>query len=568
MERKASRKRKRKAKAKKARCETKKAPRKGVKGRPGSSKGAKNKTPTGKACPPAKPKKKAKAKKKPAVKRPAPKLPTLPPDTPVPGLPPVVAGPSAPPSGGAPPVDPPPTNPPPTDPPPPDPPPKGVDRYAGPFGLRQAERLLWRAGFGPRRGQAAQLAALGLDGAVAALTRVSGPATLVGPEPRTELPEPIDPARFPYDHIVWLDRMVRSDQPFVERLALLFHDWFGVSDEVVSSWPLMRDHIELFRQAGRGSFRDLLLAVTGDGAMLVRLDGDDNQKGRPNENYARELMELYALGPDRGAYTERDIREAARGLTGYTSSYHPDRGYEDFRFDPARHDEGQKELFDVRDDYSPQEVVEACLAHPLHPSFFVLKLWSAFVAAPPADDQRRALERLYREGDYAVLPVIEAILKHPAVYAGPALVKPPAVYAAGMLRAIGRGIESIGWPEYGRQAGQRLFEPPNIAGWREDRWLDTATWRARWQLAYLALKGHQLGGDDGYPAVESPEAAVAMALRYWDDPPLRDDTVAVLVETAERLGRIVDTSTDAARNAQRQDVLRHLVITSPDCQVC
>lgn len=344
--------------------------------------------------------------------------------------------------------------PPPTDPPPPDPPPKGVDRYTGAFGLREAERLLWRAGFGPRRGQAAQFAALGLDGAVAALTRVTGPATLVGPEPRTELQEPIDPSR-------------------------------------------------------------LLLAVTGDGAMLVRLDGDDNQRGRPNENYARELMELYALGPDRGAYTERDVREAARGLTGYTSSYHPDRGYEDFRFDPTRHDEGQKDLFDVRDDYSPQEVVEACFAHPLHPSFFVLKLWSAFVAAPPPDDQRRALER----------------------------------------------------PEYGRQAGQRLFEPPNIAGWREDRWLDTATWRARWQLAYLALKGHQLGADNGYPAVETPETAVAMALRYWDDPPLRSDTVAELVETAERLGLIVDTTTDGARNAQRQDVLRHLVITAPDCQV-
>jgi hypothetical protein len=569
--------RKRKAKAKKARCETKKPARGSAKRTTaaGKSKKATSRKPSAKQCAPAKPKKskrKPAAKKKAPPKHAAPKLPTLPPDTPVPGLPPQVATPPAPSPGGGPPTEPPPTNPPPTDPPPTDPPPtepppRGIDRYSGPFGVREAERLLWRAGFGPLRGQAAQLAALGLDGAVAALTRVSGPATLRGPEPRTELPEPIDPNRFPYDHIVWLDRMVRSDQPFIERLALLFHDWFGVSDEVVGSWPLMRDHMELFRQSGRGSFRDLLLAVTGDGAMLVRLDGDDNQKGRPNENYARELMELYALGPDRGAYTERDVREAARGLTGYASSYHPDRGYEDFRFEPARHDEGQKELFGVEDDHLPEDVVDACVAHPLHPSFFVLKLWSAFVAAPPPDDQRRALERLYRESDHAVLPVIEAILKHPAVYAGPTLVKQPAVYAAGMLRATGRGIESIGWPEYGRQAGQRLFEPPNIAGWREDRWLDTATWRARWQLAYLALKGHQLGADDGYPAVESPEAAVAMALRYWDDPPLRDETVAVLVETAERLGRIIDTTSDGARNARRQDVLRHLVITSPDCQV-
>jgi uncharacterized protein (DUF1800 family) len=417
-----------------------------------------------------------------------------------------------------------------------------VQRYRGPFGPRQAERLLWRAGFGPLRGQAPAFAALGLERAVAALTRVAGPARLVGPEPVTELGEPIDPARFPYDHLVWLDRMVRSDQPFLERLALLFHDWFGVSDELVGSWPLMREHVDLFRRVGRGSFRDLLLAVTGDGAMLVRLDGDDNQRGRPNENYARELMELYALGPDRGAYTERDVREAARGLTGYASSYHPDRGYEDFRFDPARHDDGEKELFARRDRYRPEAVVDACVAHPLHPSFFVLKLWSAFVAVPPADGQRRALERLYVERDHAVLPVVEAILMHPAVYEGPALVKPPAVYAAGMLRALGRGIESIGWPEVGRQAGQRLFQPPSIAGWREDRWLDTATWRARWQLAHLALKGHELGADEGYLADETPEQAVAMALRHWDDPPIAADTAAALVTAAARMARVVGPS--------------------------
>lgn len=523
-------------------------------------------------CTPAKKKAPAKRPKAPAKRPAAPKvpgLPTLPPSIVVPGLPPVALPPVVlpPPLGGGPGPGPAPDPGPNPNPGPVPDPPAGVARYTGPFGVRQAERLLWRAGFGPLRGQAAQYAALGLDGAVAALTRVTGAAKLVGPAPRTELSEPIDPARFPYDHIVWLDRMVRSDQPFVERLALLFHDWFGVSDEQVGSWPLMRDHVELFRRLGRGSFRDLMLAVTGDGAMLVRLDGDDNVEGRPNENYARELMELYALGPDRGAYTERDVREAARGLTGYVSSYHPQRGYEDFRYDPTRHDDGTKRLFDTDDDHTPADVVDACLRHPLHPSFFVLKLWSTFVATPPSAVQRVALERLYVDGDLAVLPVIEAILKHPDLYEGPALVKPPAVYAAGMMRATGRGIETIGWPEVGRQAGQRLFQPPNIAGWREDRWLDTATWRARWQMAFFALNRHELGADPSYPAVESPQYAVAMALRHWDDPPVRDDTVAVLVDVATRMGRLVGTS-DAERNALRQDVLRHLVITAPDCQVC
>lgn len=516
----------------------------------------------------AKKRKKAAVKRKPvATKKPVAAaglppitLPELPAAIEVPGLPPVPVPPlpEVPPltGGGT------------QDPPPPPPPPPGLDLHRGTFGVRQAERLLWRAGMGPRRGEAAQLATLGLDGAVRSLTRVSGPARLVGPEPRTELSEPIDPTRFPYDHLVWLDRMVRSDQPFLERLALVFHDWFGVSNEVVGSWTLMSEHVDLFRRAGRGSFRDLLKQVTADGAMLVRLDGDDNVKGRPNENFSRELLELYALGPDCGAYTERDVREAARGLTGYRSDYHHERGYEHFRFEPSRHDESDKEVFGKVDDFLPDEIVDHVVAHPLHPSFFVLKLWSAFIAVPPPDDQRKLLEELYVDEGYAVLPVVEAILRHRAFYEGPPLVKPPAVYSAGMIRATGRGIESVGWPEHAKAAGQRLFEPPTIAGWREDRWLDTATYRARWQLAYLALNRHQLGADASYPATETPEAAVAMALRHWDDPPVRPETLAVLVEAAQRMGALITELPDGARNALRQDVLRHLVITSPDCQVC
>lgn len=456
------------------------------------------------------------------------------------------------------------------DPPPVDPPPAGVHRYDGPFGVEQATRLLWRAGFGPRRGEAAQVAALGLDGAVAALTRVSGEAQLVGPAPYTEEHDHLEPGRwFEHDHLGWMDRMVRSTQPFVERMALLWHDWFGVSDDNVGQYTLLARHIDLFRAHGRGSFRTLARLVMEDGAMLVRLDGVSSQGHRPNENFARELMELFTLGPDRGAYTERDIREAARGLTGWSGEYQQPDGWHRFYYDAQWHDATDKRIFGVVDDFDPDDVVDACVAHPLHPSFFVLKLWSAFVATPPPADQRLALERLYVERGYEVLPVVEAILKHPAVYAGPPLVKPPVVYASGLLRALGAGIESIGWTGYTANAGQRLHYPPNIAGWREDRWLDTSTLQARWQLAGLALSGRNLTADTPYPAQESPAEAVAMALRFWDDPPLQADTVAVLVETAGRVAAVADGAiTPSGRNALRQSILRHLVITSADGQVC
>jgi uncharacterized protein (DUF1800 family) len=451
-----------------------------------------------------------------------------------------------------------------------DPPPAGVDRYTGPFGIEQATRLLWRAGFGPRRGEAAQVAALGLDGAVAALTRVTGAAQLVGPAPYTEFDDRLEPGvRFEHDHLAWLDRMVRSTQPFVERMALVWHDWFGVSDDNVGQYTLMARHVELFREHGRSSFRDLARRVMEDGAMLVRLNGVGNQRHRPNENFARELMELFTLGPDRGAYTERDVREAARGLTGYEGDFQQPDGWRRFWFDPQWHDDTTKEIFGRSAPYDPDDVVDACVVHRLHPSFFVLKLWQAFVAQPPPADQRIALERLYVERGFAVLPVVEAILKHPAVYAGPPLVKPPVVYAAGLMRALGAGIESIGWTGFTAQAGQHLYHPPTIAGWREDRWLDTSTLQARWQLAFLALRNRHLTADSPYPADETPEQAVALAARFWDDPPLRADTVAVLVDVARSIAALPDDGlSPAGRNALRQQVLRHLLITSPDGQVC
>jgi len=451
--------------------------------------------------------------------------------------------------------------------------PTGVRRYTGSFGVPEATRLLWRAGFGPKRQSAvertpAQLAALGLDGAVDALFTPAA-RTLEGPEPYTEFGPLEDPANFPYDHLWWFDRMVRSTMQLEERMALLWHDWFGVSNDQVGQYTLMADHIDLFRTKGLGSFRDLLQAVTVDGAMLVRLDGDDNQKGIANENYARELMELYTLGPDRGAYTETDVREAARGLTGYRSDYVASRGgYVDFEYVPSRHDDGEKVVFGKRDDYLPAEVVDATLAHPQHASFFVLKLWSSFVAVPPSAGQCLALETLYVESGYDIATVLRAILTHEDLYTGPPLVKQPVVFGAGLLRAVGRGVETIGWPVMSEQAGQRLFLPPNIAGWREDRWLDTSTIQARWTLARYVLNHHELGPDDDYPAAETPAQAVDAALAHWNGAVVHDDTRAVLESTARAIATIASGYSAGQRNALRQDILRHLVATCPDQQVC
>src|SRR5205814_3627450 len=153
-----------------------------------------------------------------------------------------------------------------------------VPVYRGRFGKPQAERLLWRAGFGPRKGEAEALAKLGLDGAVHALTN-PGQEKLVGPAPTDDKGRPLAPFdAWGHDHLWWLDRMVRTSRPLVERMALVWHDWFATSNETVGSQKLMLQQNELFRSIGLGSFAGLAMRVTINPAMLLYLNGLNSVK--------------------------------------------------------------------------------------------------------------------------------------------------------------------------------------------------------------------------------------------------------------------------------------------------
>ena len=217
--------------------------------------------------------------------------------------------------------------------------------YRGKFDVPQAERLLWRAGFGPRRGEAEKLAKLGLQRAVTSLVSPGG-ERFVGPAPHDSKGRPLAPAdAWGHDHCWWLDRMVRTSRPLVERMTLVWHDWFATSNSGVGSQKLMLTQNRLLRSHALGSFERLLLDVTRDPAMLLWLNGTSNSKDAPNENYAREMMELFTLGADRGAYTERDVREQARSLTGFRNDWKQGLGDYNFHFDPRQHDTGMKVVF-------------------------------------------------------------------------------------------------------------------------------------------------------------------------------------------------------------------------------
>jgi uncharacterized protein (DUF1800 family) len=284
-------------------------------------------------------------------------------------------------------------------------------------------------------------------------------------------------------------------------------------------------------------------------------------------------MELFTLGADRGAYTEADVRELARALTGWRASWTEEAGLHDFRFDETRHDAATKTLwagtphqrsgkFDWRD------AVRLCLEHPLHRSFFVRKLWGSFIPTPPDATTQAALEGLYWNSGFQIRPVLEAILLHPDLYDGAPLVKPPVVYTAGLLRARKQTVSSSYWSWRCAQAGQQLFYPPNVAGWNDQAWLDTATLRGRWNIVSQVLDGEWIHPwESGYSTTETPAQAVTAALAFWDRPTLSSETLAELRRFADALPTGLESWEQGPLRAERQNALRQLIATSPDFQI-
>src|SRR5579862_5404906 len=425
----------------------------------------------------------------------------------------------------------------------------GVPEYRGPFGKQQAERLLWRAGFGAKEGEAVALTKLGMKHAVHSLTRPA-PYQLIGPAPQDEKGRPLAPAdAFGHDHLFWLDKMVRTNAPMIERMTLIWHDWFATSNQGVASQQLMLNQNELFRGNALGSFADILTNVTEDPAMLVWLNGNQNVASHPNENYGREMMERFSLGASRG-YTETDVRENARALTGWQGSVTNTQPTA-FTFNPARHDNGTKTIFGHTGNYAWQDSCQLCLDHPLHPSYFVTKLWGYFIPTAPDQATVNGLSELY--ANRKILPVVEAILTHPDFYNGPSMIKSPVVLNAGLLRMIGRYIDTSTWWSLSAQAGQQLFYPPDVGGWDWTRWLDTATYRARWFIAAV-VQGAETPTDT--PA--DPTQIVQRGTQFWGDPTISQTTQSLMRSfAAAQLKR-------GAQPGYVETAVRRLVAASPD----
>jgi uncharacterized protein (DUF1800 family) len=398
-----------------------------------------------------------------------------------------------------------------------------------------------------------------------------GGGKLLGRRPTVE-GRAIDPLNeYGHDVLWWLDRMVRSTWPLEEKLTLFWHDHFATRDQ---DTPLMLRQNRMLRQYGKGSFRRLLQQVTRDPAMQLFLSLADSNKESPNENYARELMELFTLGE---GYTETDIREASRALTGWRVTRR-DGQVDGTWFDRDRHDDGRKNVLGRRGRLGTHEVLDVVVERPRHAPFLVTKLWGFFITEPIDRASRRDLVRTYRGSGMRILPVVEGILRHRALYASldqPDMVKSPLVYLAGALRGARTPITHDSYTWLLSLMGQTPFRPPSVAGWDwGPTWLTSGTIKARLDVANTLIGW----GDDGVLAVPDaagrpdlqPKAHVDDALAALGRPWISDRTRAVLTNVARHWFDDLkpdDERGRTARAAMLQRTLRNLLLSGPDAHL-
>ncbi|MFN8187588.1 MAG: DUF1800 family protein [Gaiellales bacterium] len=437
------------------------------------------------------------------------------------------------------------------------------------------ERLFWRAGFGPSESDRKRFRTEGLGAAIEHLLDPPRGNVLRGPEPVVDDGEghvrPLQPESdaYGYTDIVlwWLDRMVRTRAPLVERMTLNLHDHFATSNEDLGQSSLMLRQNALLRRHALGSFAKLAHGMLDDHAMQWWLNLIGSAKEAPNENFARELMELFTLG---AGYTEDDIREAARALTGYEFDWSGDDRSDPrkYRWNAKAWDAGVKTVLGRRGKFRPHDIVNLCLGHPRHSPFLVSHLWSYFAPGEVPGDVLSQAVAAYERSGRRLKPVLRVILRSRAFYENldePDLVKPPVVFLAGAMRATGTYVRSDAWVWLLANMGQLPFYPPNVGGWdQNESFLSTASNKARWESIAFLLYQHPFADEDVSPT-EAPAAALDDSRRFAGEPWTGASTAARLARFARET--VPDWDGDTHTAAERRRVLRHLLLAGPDAQV-
>ncbi|MEM6551752.1 MAG: DUF1800 domain-containing protein [Planctomycetota bacterium] len=383
----------------------------------------------------------------------------------------------------------------------------------------------------------------------------------------------------------WVQRMIETPRPAEEKRVLLWHGHFATRHRDIRDAYLMYRQQKTFRQFGNASFADLAKAMVRDPAMILFLNNDRNIRRRPNENLAREFMELFTLGE--GQYTEKDIKEAARALTGYH------RFDNDFEFRRLVHDGGEKTILGRTDDFDGDSFVQLLLKQKVTSRYIALKLYRHYVADVPEyldllpRDHAKAVNALGDEllrNTYHIGQTLETLFKSRMFYDRDAIgnkIKSPSHLVAGAARSLGTPNRSMAILVTAMsKMGQALFEPPSVAGWDGGRsWINTSTLFMRQNVAIYLITGHD------------PTRRNAKARKDYNPTPLlagltdrqRADAEAVVDHLADALlgptvGRdrrdpmveLIRQRTETGKPADRETLVKTLTLMTamPEYQLC
>ncbi len=280
----------------------------------------------------------------------------------------------------------------------------------------------------------------------------------------------------------WANRMVATKRPLEEKMTLFWHGHFATGDEKVQDYRKMLKQNELLRAKATGNVRDLLISVSQDPAMLAYLDAGVNVKGAPNENFAREIMELFTMGV--GNYSEKDIQEAARAFTGWN--------YKGLSFvvNPHQHDDGIKTVLGKSGNFDGVQVIDIILSKPVTSEYLAAKLYRYFVREELSPEMRVKLGQLLRDKQYEIAPFLEALFLSKDFYSDASVgthIKSPVELTISTYRKMGLS-EVPGIPDYNQLTeamGQKLLDPPNVAGWTSGRsWITPGLLLVRGNFVY------------------------------------------------------------------------------------
>lgn len=271
----------------------------------------------------------------------------------------------------------------------------------------------------------------------------------------------------------WLHRLLHTPSPTIEKMALFWHGHFATGAEKVLDAELMYQQNRIFRELALGNFRDLVQAVAKDPAMLIYLDSASNRKAHPNENFARELMELFCLGE--GNYSEADVQQLSRCFTGWEIRR------KQFRFNSGQHDASTKTIFDNKRIQSGEEAIDCVVNHPAMPEFVIRKLFHFFLSDEDIPDRRllEPLIQLFHDTSFSIEPLIRRILASRLLLSGWSVgrkIRSPVEMVVGWMRMLGCTTNFEFLEDRLKHLGQALFYPPNVKGWDGGRaWINSST---------------------------------------------------------------------------------------------